>query len=381
MRRDLFSERSPGDLLPLGDGIFAFVPHPLPPRFELDHELALLLADASLALGRLDGLGHTLPNPHLLIRPFARIEAVGSSRIEGTQASLADLYAAEAEVPLLPPSEVRDDAIEVRNYVRALELGLELLGELPISVRLLRRMHAVLMEGVRGRNKAPGELRRGQNWIGGYDLRSAVYVPPPHHLVPDLLSQLEHYINRENSPHHPLVDLALVHYQFEAIHPFWDGNGRMGRLLITLMLLDKKLLEQPLLYLSSYFEKTRDEYYRLLHRVSTDGDWRSWVAYFLYGVHTQALDALERSARLVELRERYRKTLQGARARGTLLRVVDHLFARPIFTVRQLESELEIRFATANKAVAQLTQAGILTELTGHRRNRLFAANEILELL
>ncbi|WP_456414299.1 Fic family protein [Oceanithermus profundus] len=327
MRHDYFSERSPGDLLHLEDGVFAFVPRALPPRFELDHELALLLADASLALGRLDGLGHTLPNPHLLIRPFSRIEAVGSSRIEGTQASLADLYAAEAEVPLFPPSEVRDDALEVRNYVRALELGLELLGELPISVRLLREMHAVLMEGVRGRNKAPGELRRGQNWIGGYDLRSAVYVPPPHHLVPDLLSQLERYINQEYSPHHPLVDLALVHYQFEAIHPFWDGNGRMGRLLITLMLLDKKLLEQPLLYLSSYFEQTRDEYYRLLHRVSTDGDWRSWVAYFLEGIRTQALDALERSARLVELREHYRETLQGARARGTLLRVVDHLFA------------------------------------------------------
>jgi len=237
------------------------------------------------------------------------------------------------------------------------------------------------MEGVRGRNKAPGELRRGQNWIGGYDLRSATYVPPPHHLVPDLLSQLERYINQEYSPHHPLVDLALVHYQFEAIHPFWDGNGRMGRLLITLMLLDKKLLEQPLLYLSSYFEQTRDEYYRLLHRVSTDGDWRSWVAYFLEGVRTQALDALERSARLVELREHYRETLQGVRAGSTLLRVVDHFFARPVFTVRQLENELDISFAAANKAVAQLTQAGILTELTGHRRNRLFAANKVLELL
>jgi len=377
----MFSEQSPGDLFHLETGVFAFVPHPLPPRFELDHELALLLANASLALGRLDGLGHRLPNPRLLIRPFARIEAVGSTRIEGTQASLADLYAAEAEVPLFPPGEVRDDALEVRNYVRAFELGLDLLSELPISVRLLREIHAVLMEGVRGRNKAPGELRRGQNWIGGYDLRSATYVPPPHHLVPDLLSQLEHYINQEYSPHHPLVDLALVHYQFEAIHPFWDGNGRMGRLLITLMLLDKKLLEQPLLYLSSYFEQTRDEYYHLLHRVSTDGDWRSWVAYFLEGVRIQALDALERSARLVELREHYRETLQGARARGTLLRVVDHLFARPIFTVRQLESELGIRFATANKAVAQLTQAGILTELTGHRRNRLFAANGVLDLL
>jgi len=381
VRKDLFSEQSPGDLFPLEENVFAFVPRPLPPSFEMDHELAILLANASLALGRLDGLGHRLPNPHLLIRPFARIEAVGSTRIEGTQASLADLYAAEAEVPLFPPGEVRDDALEVRNYVRALELGLDLLGELPISVRLLREMHAVLMEGVRGRNKAPGELRRGQNWIGGYDLRSAKYVPPPHHLVPDLLSRLELYINQEHSPHHPLVDLALVHYQFEAIHPFWDGNGRMGRLLITLMLLDKKLLEQPLLYLSSYFEQTRDEYYSLLHRVSTDGDWRSWVAYFLRGIRTQALDALERSARLVELRERYRETLQGVRAGGTLLRVVDHLFARPIFTVRQLETELDISFATANKAVAQLEKAGILTELTGHRRNRLFAANQVLDLL
>ena len=381
MRKDLFSEQSPGDLFPLEENVFAFVPRPLPPSFEMDHELAILLANASLALGRLDGLGHRLPNPHLLIRPFARIEAVGSTRIEGTQASLADLYAAEAEVPLFPSSEVRDDALEVRNYVRALELGIELLQELPVSVRLLRRMHAVLMEGVRGKNKAPGELRRGQNWIGGHEPRAAAYVPPPHHLVPGLLSRLEHYINQEHSPHHPLVDLALVHYQFEAIHPFWDGNGRIGRLLITLMLLDKKLLEQPLLYLSTYFEETRDEYYRLLNRVSTEGDWRSWVTYFLRAVYAQSQDALDRSARLVELRDSYRQTLQGARANSTLLMAVDHLFARPIFTVRQLKTELNISFATANKAVAQLEKAGILTELTGRRRNRLFAANQVLDLL
>jgi len=381
VNKSKFSERSPGNLFPLGEDVFAFVPHPLPPQLDLDHELSKLLADAALALGRLDGLGHRLPDPHLLIRPFARIEAVGSSRIEGTQASLLDLYAAEAEVPLFPPPEIKDDALETRNYVRALEKSVAMLQELPISVRLLRRAHQTLMEGVRGKNRGPGELRRGQNWIGGRDLHSAAYVPPPHHLVPDLLASLERYINQESGRYHPLIDLALVHYQFEAIHPFWDGNGRIGRLLITLMLLDKGLLSQPLLYLSAYFENTREDYYRLLRQVTYEGDWRSWVAYFLRGVLTQANDALERSARLVELRERYRSTLQEAHATSTLLSVVDHLFSRPVFTVRQLEAELGISFATANKAVARLTQAGILTELTGLRRNRLFAANEVLELL
>ncbi|WP_457629992.1 Fic family protein [Oceanithermus sp.] len=376
-----FSERSPGVLHSVGGNVFAFVPHPLPPRFDIDHELATLLANASLALGRLDGLGHRLPNPHLLIRTFARIEAVKSSRIEGTQASLADLLEVEANVPLFPPSDVRNDALEVRNYVRALERGLSLLEELPISTRLLREVHAVLMEGVRGRSRGPGEIRKGQNWIGGRDLASATYVPPPPQLVPDLLSRLERYINQESSRYHALVDLALVHYQFEAIHPFWDGNGRVGRLLITLMLLDKKLLDQPLLYLSAYFENTRDQYYRHLQQVTAAGDWRSWVAYFLQGIYTQATDALERAARLVELRERYRKALQGERAYGTLLKVVDHLFARPIFTVRQLEEELDISFATANKAVAHLTRIGFLVERTGHKRNRLFAAREVLDLL
>jgi len=375
------SAQSPGDLFPLGGGVFAFVPHPLPPQLDLDHELSRLLADAALALGRLDGLGHRLPNPHLLIRPFARIEAVGSSRIEGTQASLIDLYAAEAEVPLFPPPEIKDDALETRNYVRALETSVAMLQELPISIRLLRKAHQTLMEGVRGKSRGPGELRKGQNWIGGRDLPTATYVPPPHHLVPDLLASLERYINQEPTPYHPLIDLALVHYQFEAIHPFWDGNGRIGRLLITLMLLDKGLLSQPLLYLSAYFEDTREDYYRLLQKVTHEGDWRSWVAYFLRGVLTQANDALKRSARLVELRERYRSALQGAHANSTLLLVVDHLFSRPVFTVRQLETELGISFATANKAVARLTQAGILTELTGQRRNRLFAANEVLDLL
>ncbi|GEM89969.1 hypothetical protein ODE01S_14030 [Oceanithermus desulfurans NBRC 100063] len=292
-----------------------------------------------------------------------------------------DLYAAEAEVPLFPPPEIKDDALEVRNYVRALETSVAMLHELPISIRLLRKAHQTLMEGVRGKNRGPGELRRGQNWIGGHDLPSATYVPPPHHLVPGLLASLERYINQESTRYHPLIDLALVHYQFEAIHPFWDGNGRIGRLLITLMLLDKGLLSQPLLYLSAYFEDTREDYYRLLGKVTNEGDWRSWVGYFLRGVLTQANDALKRSARLVELREQYRSVLQGAHANSTLLLVVDHLFSRPVFTVRQLETELGISFATANKAVARLTQAGILTELTGQRRNRLFAANAVLDLL
>jgi len=370
----------PGQFVPIGGGK-AFIPDPLPPKLDFDPGLARRLAEASEALGRLDGLGRTLPNPHLLVRPFIRVEAVLSSRIEGTQASLTDLYAAEAQPALFPTLERRDDVIEVRNYVRALEYGLKRRLELPIGSRLLREMHAMLLEGARGRNRAPGAFRSVQNWVGGSNrIEEAAYIPPPPQEVPRLIAELERYIHSD-SPYHALVDIALVHYQFEAIHPFLDGNGRIGRLLITLMLVDRGLLASPLLYLSAYFERNRGKYYDLLLDVTLKDHWRAWLDFFLEGVRVQSLDAIERARALVELRERYRETLQQRRAGPALHAVAEHLFARPVFSIRQLERELSLSYAAVNQAVSQLTKLGWIVETTGQKRNRLFTAFDVLRIL
>ena len=369
-----------GRRLRIREGVWAFIPDPLPPKLELKAPVIKLLASASEALGRLGGVGRNLPNPHLLVRPFIRVEAVYSSRIEGTQASLQDLYAAEAAPPLFP-MERRADVLEVRNYVRALQYGITRLQELPISTRLLAEMHGILLEGVRGQHRAPGELRRVQNWIGGPGpIEHAVYVPPPPEEVPRLMSELERYIHGE-SPFPTLVDLALVHYQFEAIHPFLDGNGRIGRLLIVLMLLARGVLEQPLLYLSAYLERHRSRYYELLRRVSEEGAWEEWIAFFLEGVRVQANDASRRAKELYDLRETYRRVLRSSQAGPVVQVVADHLFVTPVFSVRQLERATGHSFAAVNRAVRELQNLGWVTELTGHRRNRLFAAPEVLALL
>ncbi len=360
--------------------MWAFLPDPLPPHLELKTPVVKLLAEASEALGRLDGVGRNLPNPHLLVRPFVNVEAVFSSRIEGTQASLRDLYAAEASLPLFP-LERRVDVLEVRNYVRALEYGIQLLKDIPISTRLLREMHRVLLEGVRGQNRAPGALRTVQNWIGGPGgIEHAVYIPPPPQEVPRLMVQLERYIHSE-SPFHTLVDLALIHYQFEAIHPFLDGNGRIGRLLIVLLLLARGVLEQPLLYLSAFFERHRSRYYELLLKVSVAGAWEEWITFFLEGVRSQANDALLRAKRLSDLREAYRSALQASKAGPVQRALADQLFVTPVFSVRQLERETGFSFAAINRAVQELQAAGWVEEITGHRRNRLFAAPEVLDVL
>ncbi len=369
-----------GQYLPISGGLRAFVPDPLPPRLEISGPLAKLLAEASESLGRLDGVGRNLPNPHLLVRPFVNVEAVFSSRIEGTQASLRDLYAAEASPPLFP-AEQRVDILEVRNYVRALEYGVQRIEEIPISTRLLREMHRILLEGVRGQNRAPGELRTVQNWIGGPGtIEHAVYIPPPPQEVPRLMAQLERYIHVE-SPFHTLVDLALIHYQFEAIHPFLDGNGRIGRLLIVLLLLARGILEQPLLYLSAFFERHRSRYYELLLKVSVEGAWEAWITFFLEGIRSQANDALMRAKKLNDLREYYRIALQASKAGPVLRAIADQLFVTPVFSVRQLERETGFSFAAVNRAVQELRAVGWIEEITGQRRNRLFAAPEVLDVL
>ena len=372
-----FRDSPAGRVVRTPTGYWAFVPNPLPPAFSWTPGLVAALSEADRALGELAGLGRSLPNPHLLIRPFVRREAVLSSRIEGTRASLSDLYTYEAvQLALFEPSS---DVHEVYNYVRALEYGLERLRTLPLSLRLIREIHARLMEGVRGERQTPGEFRRSQNWIGppGSTPNDAPFVPPPVPEMHEALDAFERFLHAHSSLP-PLVHLGLIHYQFEAIHPFLDGNGRIGRLLITLLLCAWDLLPEPLLYLSAYFEAKRQTYYDLLLAVSQRGAWEEWLTFFLQGVAAQARDAVVRAKRLQDLHGQYRARFQTARAAARLLQVVDLLFAQPVLTVRQVEVALDVNFSTAQRYVNQLEEAGLLREITGQARNRIYRADEVL---
>jgi len=340
--------------------------------------MASQLSRADRALGELAGIGRALPNPHLLILPFARREAVLSSRIEGTQASLSDLFAFEAA----PRAEETGDVREVFNYVRALEFGLSRLKDLPVSLRLTREIHERLMHGVRGEHTTPGEFRRSQNWIGppGCLLNDATYVPPPVEEMRTCLDSFERFLHSEHDIP-PLVQLALIHYQFEAIHPFLDGNGRVGRLIIVMLLCLWDLLPQPLLYLSAYFEANRLAYYEHLLSVSQQGTWKEWVLFFLEGVESQASDAVRRSHRIQDLRREYRERFQATQASARLLHVIDLLFGIPIVTVNQVRDEIGVSFQSANRYIAQLKEAGIVWEITGQARNRLYSAREIIQAI
>jgi len=375
METSRFSEQSAGHIVRSSRGYVAFVPDPLPPMLSWSAAEINRLSRADHALGELAGIGRTLPNPHLLILPFARREAVLSSRIEGTQASLSDLYVYEAS----PNPAERGDVREVSNYVRALEFGLSRVTELPLSLRLVREIHAKLMAGVRGEHSTPGEFRRSQNWIGpqGCLLNEATYVPPPVTEMHGCLDAFERFLHAQ-AEIPPLVKLALIHYQFEAIHPFLDGNGRMGRLITTLLLCVWGLLPQPLLYLSAYFEARRQTYYDLLLSVSQRGVWKEWIAFFLEGVETQARDAIRRSSGIQELRRAYRARFQSMQASARILQVVDLLFASPVITVNRVKESLDVSFPSANRYIKQLADEGIVHEITGRTRNRLYRADEIL---
>lgn len=382
VRPEEFAPQAPGKLLAIGRGVYAFLPDPLPPRLEWSLRLIALLDEARGALGELAGLLRQLPNPYLFIRPFIQKEAVLSSRIEGTQAGLLDVYALEAQVPLFPSPELREDAQEVLNYIRALERGRELLQEIPLSLRLLKEVHAVLLRGVRGGGRAPGEFRRVQNWIGppGSSLEEARYVPPPPGPMLEALDALERFWHSDHGLP-PLVEIALVHYQFEAIHPFLDGNGRIGRLLITLMLLERGLLPEPALYLSAYFERHRTLYYDLLLGVSQRGAWEDWLAFFLEGVRTEAKDVAERARRLLDLWREWRERYGRKGGSAHILGLLDLLFERPVLTVPLVKDRLEITHAWANRLVQRLEEDGILTPVSERKRNRLYAAKAILEIL
>lgn len=382
VRPEEFAPQAPGKLLAIGRGVYAFLPDPLPPRLEWSLRLVALLDEARGALGELAGLLRQLPNPYLFIRPFIQKEAVLSSRIEGTQAGLLDVYALEAQVPLFPSPKLREDAQEVLNYIQALERGRELLQEIPLSLRLLKEVHAVLLRGVRGGGRAPGEFRRAQNWIGppGSSLEEARYVPPPPGPMLEALDALERFWHSDHGLP-PLVEIALVHYQFEAIHPFLDGNGRIGRLLITLMLLERGLLPEPALYLSAYFERHRTLYYDLLLGVSQRGAWEDWLAFFLEGVRTEARDVAERARRLLDLWREWRERYGRKGGSAHILGLLDLLFERPVLTVPLVKDRLGITHAWANRLVQRLEEDGILTPVSERKRNRLYAAKEILEIL
>jgi Fic family protein len=362
------------------------VPIPLPPDLPLDKGLVRTLSDADRALGELAGLGRTMPNPHPLIAPFIRREAVLSSRIEGAQADLTDLYAYETgQLPLFtevkpPPPEA--DVREVGNYVRAMEYGLKRLDTLPVSLRLLRELHARLMEGVRGEHATPGEFRRSQNWIGrpGCTIQDAEFVPPPVPEMQEALDAFEKYLHAEDN-YPPLIRLAFIHYQFESIHPFLDGNGRIGRLAVTLLLLSWDLLPLPLLYLSAFFEKHRQDYYDLLFGVSQQGAWPQWVEFFLRGVAEQARDAGQRAKRLQDLQEGWRARLARNRSPGLLFRLADSLFETPILTIPQARRFLEISYPSAKTTVEKLKTAGILEQVGESSAGKIYTAPDILKII
>jgi len=358
-------------------GYRAFVPNPLPPRLAWSEELAGALSRADLAVGRLAGEGRRLPNPHLLIRPFVRREAVLSSRIEGTQATLGELLAAEAGAAV---ERSPDDLREVANYVAALEFGVARLAELPISLRLVRELHDRLMRGVRGDVSTPGEFRRSQNWIGpaGCTLAEATFVPPPPDRLMDCLGAWEKFLHEKTLP--PLVHAALAHSQFETIHPFLDGNGRVGRLLITLQLIERNVLPSPLLYLSAFFEATRPAYYAGLRRVTEDGAWETWLKYFLSGVALQAEDALSRIQRIDVLVAEWRKQMATAPSRPAE-RSLECFVENPFWTVKKLAERLGVAFTTAQRAIDRLEAASVVTLASESKRNRVYCARALLEVL
>jgi len=339
----------------------------------IDGELRVLLSRADRALGRLDGSIVTLPNPDLLVFMYVRKEAVLSSQIEGTQSSLQDFLAAEAD--MLGAVDSPRDVDEVVNYVHAMNHGLARLAELPVSVRLIREIHERLMAGVRGGRLTPGELRRSQNWIGpgGAGLGEAVFVPPPADLVPEALGALERFLHADDDL--PLlVKIGLAHAQFETIHPFLDGNGRIGRLLITFLLTERGVLQKPVLYLSHYLKRHRQEYYDRLQAVRDDGDWEGWLAFFLRGVVEVSGEATETARRVLLLREQNRAdiTAHFDRAAANGHRILESLFDRPIISVRQAQDLTGTGFAAANQLIARMTELGILREITGNARNRRF---------
>ena len=363
-------------------GYRAFVPAPLSPNppIRITGELQALLSQADLALGRLDGSIQTLPQPDLFVLMYIRKEAVLSSQIEGTQSSLQDLLAAEARI--FAPNRP-NDVDEVVNYISAMNHGISRLSELPVSIRLIREIHTKLLQGVRGSHLTPGEVRTSQNWIGpaGCTLHEALFVPPPPHQVMQDMSQLERFIHADTAL--PLlVKIGLVHAQFETIHPFLDGNGRVGRLLITFLLCEQKVLLKPVLYLSYFFKQHRQQYYEELQSVRDNGTWEQWLTFFLSGIVEVSRQATETARRILALREEHRRVITDnfGRAAGNGHRVLEHIYEHPIVSVGDVQGLTETTYTAANDLVARLVKHGILHEFTGQARNRRFMYKSYIDL-
>ena len=363
------------------NGYKAFIPAPLPPDppVQIAGELQTLLSEASIALGRLDGSIYTLPNSDLFVLMYIRKEAVLSSQIEGTQSSLHDVLAAEAKI--FAPNQP-DDVNEVVNYISAMKLGLRLLEKLPVSIRVIRKIHERLLRGVRGSNLSPGELRTRQNWIGppGCTLNEAAFVPPPHHEVPQKLAELELFFHNAELP--LLITVGIVHSQFETIHPFLDGNGRVGRLLISFLLTERQILRKPVLYLSHYFKLHRKSYYDHLQAVREQGDWEGWLKFFLRGVIEVSGEAAETARSILSLREKHRMAINerlGASVRNGH-RLLEYLYENPVVSVNNVQDLTGTTYTAANKLVAQMVETGILHEITGQARNRKFMYRDYVNL-
>ncbi len=350
---------------------YCFIPAPLPPYPPIDYSRLYALSEkASRALGRLDGIVSHLPNPQHLLYTYIRKEAVLSSQIEGTQSSLSDLLLFEnSEAPGVPVSDVE----EVSNYVAAMEHGLRRLKDLPLSLRLIKEIHAKLMHGTRGGDKEPGEFRRSQNWIGGTRPGNAGYVPPPHDETMPILGSLEKFIHDDPVATPTLIKAGLVHAQFESIHPFLDGNGRVGRLLIPFIMIAEGAISQPLLYLSLHFKKHRNQYYDVLQRVRTEGDWESWLAFYLEGVHDVSTQGAKTADRLIAMFDKHHDQIKSlGRASATAANLHDVFKKRCFLSVSEAVRELGLTFPAANTAMANLVRLGFVKESTGKSRNRIF---------
>ncbi len=364
-------------------GYRAFIPNPLPPNppIKYDGELRSLLSQADRALARLDGVTTVLPNPELFVGMYVKKEALLSSQIEGTQASLEGVLKFEADIT---PSEDINEIKEVINYIKALNYGIERLKELPMSNRLIKEIHKILISGTRGSNKTPGEFRQTQNWIGpaGANLNEATFVPPPPYLVPELMSDLEKFMHRKDDIP-PLVKAALIHAQFETIHPFLDGNGRVGRLLLTFYLYWQEVLTKPLLYLSFYFKKHREEYYNLLMKVRLNGEFKEWIKFFLKGVIEVSNEATTAAKEIITLKEDLIKMLiEHKIGSGYAVGLVELLFSMPIVTSKDVQNKLGIRSKdTLSRLLEKFVKAGIIEEVSGKKRYKKYMFSEYIDII
>ncbi len=366
----------PGETRQTLAGYKAFFPNALPTTLDYPEPTVNRLVAATAAVHRLAGASRLLTSPEILMGPYVRLEAVLSSKIEGSQTTVDELLRFESQ----EQAEAAGDVREVLNYVRALDHAVARLRDLPLSNRLIREAHAILLDGVRSDHGSPGEFRMTQNWIGspGSTIATAAFVPPPPEALENAMASVERFLHDRDLP--DIIAIALTHYQFETIHPFVDGNGRIGRLLIPLMLIERGILEHPLLYLSAYFESNRSRYYELLNWTRQSGDLFPWIDFFLDGVTTNAQDAENRTVRLVDLQQATREQLLEGRLTATALRLAERLLDRPYVTAPLVARLLDVTFPTAQKAIDDLQEQGVLEEITGQRRNRVYAAPSVIEI-